>query len=132
MLGDRTRPMARLGHARTGSAPAATRSVLSRASERRHSDAIPLDEVVAAKDTDERVSFYLLPYRRLPFKRWAGGSHVRLLDAWTGDRVTLLRAQGYSPLEAARPGRLKLRYARGEFYQVTPTPRFLAQLQFLR
>jgi hypothetical protein len=54
-------------------------------------------------------------------------------DVWTlGPTATamFLRAHGFSPREAERLVRLKLR--RGGFHEITPTRRFLAHVLFLR
>jgi hypothetical protein len=56
-------------------------------------------------------------------------------DFWTlGPTATamFLRAQGFSPREAERLVRLKLRYVRGDLHELTPTRRFLAHVRFLR
>jgi hypothetical protein len=56
-------------------------------------------------------------------------------DFWTFGPTAaamFLRARGFSPREAERLVRLKLRFERGDSHELTPTRRFLAHLLFLR
>jgi hypothetical protein len=56
-------------------------------------------------------------------------------DFWAvGPTATavVLRARGFSPRQAEQLVRLKLRYARGEYHELTPAQRRLAHLLFLR
>ena len=46
--------------------------------------------------------------------------------------AVILRTRGFSPHEAERLVRLKVRYLRGDFRELTPGQRRLAHLLFLR